>query len=182
MANDCFYSMIAVSKDKSALERLIKIMEYKDDEYFIYRCFSVSNGENIEKENDYYYVDITGEVAWSCTHWFETKEDKDCLIALGWDKETGKEINGTAHYISLDLLCKKLGIGVEVFSQESGCCFQEHYLVNHDGTFVFNESTNWELNWCDENGDELDEPIEIGGFDYYEEFSSVEEIYGEKTT
>ena len=40
MANNCLYTMKAVSKDENALKRLAKIMEYEDNEYYIYRCFS----------------------------------------------------------------------------------------------------------------------------------------------
>ena len=164
MANYCVYSMVAVSKDKSALERLIKIMRYEDEEYYIYRCFSAV-GNKIEENDGLYSVLIDGDVAWSCSKWFESTEDFNDISKTN------------AHYISLDLLCEKLGIGIELFSEESGNCFQEHYLVKHDGEIVFNESVEWTREWYDENDNLLDEPIERGGFEYYLNFSGIEEIY-----
>ena len=173
MANCCLYEMCAVSKDENALKKLLDIMQYKDNDYYIYRCWS-AEGE-IYKDGDYYIVNLTGDVAWSCSNWFGSVEDKNDLIIKN---ENGNEVRGTAHYITLDLLAKKLGIGIEVYAEESGCCFQEHYLVNHLGEFIFNETEEWQEIWCDDDGNELDEPKEIGGFDYYGEFSSFDEIYG----
>ena len=86
MANNCFYTMKATYKDETALKRLISIMEYKDPEYFIYRCFSVSG--DITKEEDYYVANLTGDVAWSCSNWFGTEEKPDDLIVLKFDLNT----------------------------------------------------------------------------------------------
>jgi hypothetical protein len=168
MANDCWYSMVAVAPKKETLERFIKIMNYEDEEYFIYRCRSSSPNEIVfDEKSNLYYVGIQGDVAWSCERWFETVENKNELIA-----------NGTAHYITLDLLCQKLNFGLEVFAEESGCCFQEHHTVYHSGEH-YGESEEWHEEWCDEDGNELDEPISVGGFDYYLQFNNYEEIYGE---
>ena len=67
---------------------------------------------------------------------------------------------------------------MEVFAEESGCCFQEHHTVDHNGDH-YGESEEWHEEWFDEDGNELDEPISVGGFDYYLQFNSYEEIYGE---
>lgn len=175
MANNCFYTMKAVAKDKSALERLISIMTYKDPEYFIYRCFD-ANAE-ISQDGDYYVADITGDVAWSCTRWFESEEKPEELIILKYE-DGMKPIYGTAHYITLDVLCKKLGIGIELYSEESGCCFQEHYIVNHNGELIINESVDWTEDWWDEENDcEREEPLITGGFSYYCEFDDNDSIY-----
>lgn len=174
MANNCSYCIKAVSKSKESLERLESIMHYEDTEYFIYRCFSAEF--NIYKDGEFYVADIFGDVAWSCSKWFESKEDTKDLIVLKYD-DNMNPIYGTSHYISLDYLCKKLEIGVELYSEESGCEFQEHYLVNQNGEFLVNECVEWSQNWYDENDNPLDEPIEEGGFDYYCEFSFPNEIY-----
>ena len=177
MANNCFYTMKATSKDENALKRLISIMKYKDPEYFIYRCFSVSG--DISKEGDYYVANLTGDVAWSCSKWFETEEKPEDLIVLKYD-ENMKEIYGTAHYISLDILCKKLEIGLELYSEESGCCFQEHYLVDANGNILIEDCVEWTEDWWDEENDcERDEPVYTGGFDDYCCFAHAKEIFGE---
>lgn len=175
MANICFYKMKAVAKNKEALERLIKIMQYRDSEYFIYRC--VKAEVNIYKDEDFYVADISGDVAWSCSEWFATQENKDELLVLDYDFKDST-IYGTAHYISLDLLCKKFGIGIELFSEASECQFQEHYLVNSNGDFVFNECEHWEQEWYDENDNLLNNPIESGGIECYGCFNYPKEIYG----
>ena len=170
----------AVAKEKSALERLVSIMEYKDPEYFIYRCFSVSG--DITKEGDYYVANLTGDVAWSCTKWFETEEKPEELIVLkyedGW--KCTRPVFGTAHYITLDLLCKKLEIGLELYSEESGCCFQEHYHVDANGNILIKDCVEWTEDWWDEENDcERDEPVYTGGFDDYCCFAHAKEIFGE---
>ena len=176
MANTCLYTIKAVSKNEDAIKRLIQIMNYKDPEYFIYRCRSVyDNG--IYKDGDYYVADLNGDVAWSCNRWFATQENKDELVVIKYDDDFNPTY-GTAHYISLDLLCKKLGVAIELYSEESGCCFQEHYQVNANGEIVCSECVEWTEDWWDEENDcERDEPITTGGFEYYCQFGYPDEIY-----
>jgi len=83
MANCCWYEMVAVAPKKETLERLIKIMNYEDDEYFIYRCRSCSSDEIVfDEKSNLYYVGIQGDVAWSCEKWFETVENKNELMVM----------------------------------------------------------------------------------------------------
>jgi hypothetical protein len=167
MANDCWYSMVAVAPKKETLERFIKIMNYEDEEYFTYRhCVDLSDEITFDENSNLYYVGIQGNVAWSCESWFDTIENHNQIIK-----------DGTAHYITLDLLCPKLDFGIEVFGEESGCGFQEHHTINHNGEH-FGEDTEWREEWIDEDGNELDEPIVIGGLENYLDFSSYDEIYG----
>lgn len=168
MANNCLYRMHAVAKNENALKRLVAIMNYRDAEYFIYRCFSAMV-ENTYEEDGKFVYEIDGDVAWSCARWFENKEDFDSILAE----------NGTAHCITLDLLCKRLGIAIELYSEECGNGFQEWYRCNHKGELTANESCDWMLTMEDEDGNELDEPIEEGGFggDYCV-FGKANEIWG----
>lgn len=165
MPNWCEYDMCAVSKSRESIERLIKIMNHEDNEYYIYRVNQATAGD-IEQEDDLYTVRIVGFVAWSCGSWF------DCI-------ERTNETDGIspAHYITLDLLCQRLGIAVEVFGEESGMEFQEHYLCNPNGDVLWNECTEWYQTWFDDDDNDLTEPIESGGFEYYGEFDSPSGIY-----
>ena len=182
MPNYCSYTMCAVSKDKKKLERLLKIMNYKDNVYYIYRCFGADSETDITTTDNYtgneplYKVKIFGDVAWSCYKWFETEENKQDKVVLRYDG--ANIIYGNAHYITLDILCKKLGIGIELFSEEPGCCFQEHYHVNHKGEILTSDCVEWHEIWCDNDGNELDEPYTEGGFEYYCDFMNASEIYG----
>ncbi len=167
MANDCEYQMTAVSRSREALDRLVRIMNYEDSEYFIYRVFDAELREDIEETGDGFHVArIDGDVAWSCESWFEREERFDSI-----HEATG------AHYITLDLLCRRLGIGVEVYGQEPGMGFQEYHKCTHAGE-VFSDCADWSEEWCDEEGNELSYPIEKGGLEDYGEESSPEEIYG----
>ena len=51
MSNDCFYQMKAVSKTKDALEKLEKILNYKDEDYYIYRVKDAEAFDEIAKES-----------------------------------------------------------------------------------------------------------------------------------
>ncbi|MBR4518463.1 MAG: hypothetical protein IKO65_05630 [Victivallales bacterium] len=167
MANECEFEMTAVSKSRGALERLVRIMNYKDPEYFIYRVFDATlNGDIEDTEDGFYIARIDGDVAWSCEKWFSSEERPDSV-----HEATG------AHYITLDLLCQRLGLGVEVYGQEPGMGFQEYHRCTHAGE-VSSDCADWSEEWCDDEGNELSEPIEKGGLDGYGEESSPEEIYG----
>ena len=168
MANCCLYTMKAVSKDENALKRLVKIMNYEDPEYYIYRCGSAYI-DKTDKDGDFFVYKISGDVAWSADHWFGTYEhnDKDHTLENG------------AHYISLDLLCERLGIAVEIYTEEPGCCFQEWIMCDHNGC-VQSDTVEWMQQWQDEDGNDLDEPVEQGGFgDDYCNFNYASVIWGD---
>ena len=166
MANNCFYLLKAVSKDENALRRLVEIMNYKDAEYYIYRCNSVYV-EEIRKEGDFFVYMMSGDVAWSAEHWFGDCRPKFTI-----------EENG-AIYVSLDFLCQRLGIAVEIYTEECYCGFQEHITCDHNGNKNC-DSVDWAQNWFDEDGNKLDEPIEEGGFgDDYCNFNKASVIWGD---
>ena len=177
MANNCFYKMVAVAPKRETLERLINIMNYKDDEYFIYRCFS-ADAEDIVVEDGLYSVDIQGDVAWSTTSWFDQTEDADRLVVVGYEGDDfTKPIYGTAHFITLDLLCERLDFGVEIYAEESGCCFQSYDACTHTGEYR-HDIAEWIEHITDESGNWLDEPYTEGGLSYYGEFNTPSVIYG----
>ena len=164
MPNWCEYTMKAVSKSKDALDRLISILQYEDEEYYIYRCASVSVSNEFQ-EDDYFVVMLYGDVAWSCSAWFDRVERLDKTIESG------------GHYVPLDTLCERLKIAVEVFGEESGMEFQEHFICNSKGDVTCDECTEWHRDLFDNDGNELPEPIESGGFDYYCDFDTASAIY-----
>ena len=168
MANECDYEMTAVSRSRKALERLVKIMKYQDPEYFLYRVFDADLIGNIEVTADGFFVArIEGTVAWSCATWFTSDERTDSIHAA-----TG------SHYITLDLLCRRLGIGVEVYGEEYDCGFQEYHKCNHAGVLVLKTCADWCQVWHDDEGKELKTPIEKGGLADYGVYSAPAEIYG----
>ena len=52
-------------------------------------------------------------------------------------------------FITLDEASKMWNLEIEIYSEESGCCFQEHYLLNN-GTFEIDECVRWEEYFLDE--------------------------------
>lgn len=163
MANCAPYTLKVVAKDKATLERLFKIMNYKDAEYYIYRVYDVDVSEDEPEFIDGYYVQtFFGDVAWGASPWITDKEDKENV------SETG------AHYTTLVELAKKFDFGFELFCCDEAMMFQEYWRVNHLGRVVDEEHVDdWEVATNDETG----ETEETGGLDYYEEFSEPKEVF-----
>lgn len=166
MANNAAYDITFVSKSKETLERLVKIMKYQDPEYFIYRVFSVEDDDIVDEGNGLFSIYISGDVAWSNHDWFDNLEDFN-----------RKAENG-AHYVTLDILAKRLDFGVQAFCEECGCEFQECHQCDHHGNIQRNECVEWKEIWEDEDGNELDEPEHEGGLEDYGDFNDADIIYG----
>ena len=65
-------------------------------------------------------------------------------------------------FITLFEACKKWNLDMEVYSEESGCCFQEHYMFV-DGELVCDECIEWNEYYIDEyeTKEEAEEDLEI---------------------
>ena len=215
MANNCSYYLKAVAKDKNALGRLYKIMKYEDADYCLYRvreahaidavecvdedmclnwldadsCESVKVGDAIFEEDDfpgYFCLFLTGDVAWSAASWFDGEDKPDELAD-----------NGTAHLTSLNVIAKKLGIGVELWGHEEFNTLQQHFIMNAAGEMAVAETKDWngyseaeiedmKLDFADlpeevnEDGPLNDpdfDPDELGFGEHYCCFSSANKIY-----
>ncbi len=166
MANNAAYDIKFVSKSRETLERRVRIMKYQDPEYFIYRVFSVEDEPIKDDGNGLFSIGIYGEVAWSILQWFEGDED------LTNTSETG------AHYVTLPILAKRLGFGVQAFCEDCGNEFQECRQCDHNGIITRDECAECREIWEDENGNELDEPEQEGGLDDYGDFNDPGIIYG----
>ena len=184
MANDCCGIMKVVAKNPDSIKRLMSIMKYEDPEYFCYRVRDVGVQGNIpldkaiEKDGDLYVCDFETDAAWQSGPWFDGTDDPGRLVVTGYGKGM-KEIYGTAHLISIDRLCKKLGLAVELYATEPGCSFCEHYLVNHVGDVIISDIADYELVFPDGEDGEPDydqEPKEETDMDLWN-FASPSEIY-----
>lgn len=171
MANNCSYTIRAVADNKEALERLLSIMKYKDNEFYIYRCFCAElAGGEISAEGDKFVAEIFGDVAWSCNNWFDDEDNPDEKLLIEYEKdENGNEcrdkpIYGTAHYTSLVHVAKTLGIAFELWADEMGCGFQQHAIVNESGVDFLSK------NWCGYCRSELDDASD----------EDLEDVYGFK--
>ena len=168
MANNCSYNIRVVAKDAEAIKRVFDIMRYKDKEFYLYRVFSVEREFGLHErpwKGGFFYADFFGDVAWGCDRWINDNPDMENK------SETG------AHYSTFVEICKALSVGVEIFAEEEGCGFQEHFIVNHDGEVVCAECANWTCEYDEDTGERLSE---TGGVKGYMEWSDCNEIYGEE--
>lgn len=129
MANNCCYDM-RITGRKENVNEFIRMMKW-EDEYAICglgRVFSCYSHEPEVIEGDIVYVDVFGDCAWS--------------VSTAMMARAGRE-----H--SLESETERLGIIVEVYSSEPGCCFQEHYLINK-GWIEIDECVDYEEHWVEE--------------------------------
>lgn len=190
MANDCSYMLKIVGKRKDAVMQAALAMQYEDfkDGYYLCRIFSADITDTEEKDG-FFTVGVAGDCAWSVNacmfdesyaswrgaklgkgprHLFKNWRGRDCV---------------TEEFVTIPILCKKLGVGVEIWSKEPGCELQEHYRVDHNGEINYNETVHWHEGWDEDDEGNYIEPNpdkDEGGFDDFGEYSTCEEIYGEE--
>ena len=62
----------------------------------------------------------------------------------------GENIDKTKlEFITLIEACERWNLTMEVYSEECGCCFQEHYLIR-DGIIEINECVDWNEYFLDD--------------------------------
>lgn len=64
-------------------------------------------------------------------------------------------------FITLWEACKKWNLDMEVYSEEAGCCFQEHYVVVN-GDLICDECVDYYEYWIDEFENKEDAEKEYG--------------------
>lgn len=186
MANDCCGTMRVVAKDKPAIERFERIMQYEDDEFFCYRVFQFERAEMFE-ENGLWIAEYATDVAWGSDKWFRDSDNPNKKIRIGYNKKTyhredgtsyvaddwDSPVYGTAHYTSVTHLCKVLGIGVELWTTEPGCGFEEHAMVDSLGRMKYDSAEYREE--CTDDGEIVSEKH---GFRDFGDWLPASEIYG----
>ena len=150
MANNCWYTLRVVSPTKESIERLLSIMQYKDKDYYIYRCFDAGYDDEPEQGADGLWTAvIVGDVAWAWNMWckgFTTEEERN----------SHKTDTGT-QYRTLNDICKAFGLGIEMWGAEPDIGFQQHFYINKYGETCIAEEVEW-------NPDENSLDPRIGGF------------------
>lgn len=64
-------------------------------------------------------------------------------------------------FITLIEACQRWNVDMEVYSEESGCCFQEHFLVI-DGELVIDECVEWNEYCIDDFETKAEAEAELG--------------------
>lgn len=179
MANDACGNLKVVARNKETLDRIFKILSYNDDEYCLYRCRDVQKNGEPFKDGGFWVQDFFVDGAWSCNPFFNHKDNPNEKLIIGYEKDEqgmddfDKKIYGTAHFTNLCHIAKILDCGFELYDNEPGCCFWEHFMCNHNGELVCDESGKYDLDYGN-NG----EPVEEYDIDYYNDFAFSDEIYG----
>lgn len=187
MANNCEYSLKIVGRSKDAVMQAAHALDYKDfkDGYYLCRIFS-ANIFDYEESDGFCSVEVAGDCAWSVNacmfdecyaSWRGAKLDEK-------KPEHFKDWQGNdcfmKEFVTMPILCKRLGVGVEIWSKEPGCEFQEHYIVDHNGEVNCQESIHWHEGWdVDDDGNYIEPNSEKdeGGFDDWGSFPDAGDIF-----
>ena len=159
MPNYCNYSMCVVGK-KENIEEFIKViqadynygaMEFSYDRH-MFRVFEAVCDEIEERFDGRYQVIINGYCAWSVA---------SCMLEHGYYREFKKDYGSNFRGTTLPIESERLNLDIEVFSEESGMCFQEHYIISN-GDIECEECIEWEEVWIEEfeTKEEAEEELE----------------------
>lgn len=160
MPNYCNYSMCVVGT-KENVEEFAKIMnadynygtmEFSYDRH-MFRVFEANYDEIEEMGDGTFQVVIDGYCAWSVS---------SCMLEHGYYKDCKERYGNNFRGTTLLIESKRLGVDIEVYSEESGMCFQEHYIIS-DGKLVRNECVDWCEYWIEdyETKEEAEEELNI---------------------
>lgn len=159
MPNYCNYSMCVKGK-KENIEEFIKVMQsdynYNTMEFsfdrHMFRVFEAECNEVEEYDDGVFQAIINGYCAWSVS---------SCMLEGGYYGDCkasyGPDFRGTTLLIE----SKNLNLDIEVYSEEGGCCFQEHYVIIK-GYLVCDECVDWQEYCLDDYETKEDAERELG--------------------
>lgn len=169
MANYCSYEM----KIKGKKENVDKLIEYLQSDYYyenkelvkcdadrhFCRVFECHIADDYKEEGYQGYEIVYGSCAWSVF---------SCMMS-----GDHTYYNDLIKYKNNKVTCmtkatKELDLEVEIFSEEPGCCFMEHFLIDK-GKILIEDCVDWEEQY-DEDGDpiydEYGNRIQKGGLEW----------------
>lgn len=132
MANICSFQM-CVRGNHSNIEKFYDALSQKG---------KIWMGRGAEAELKFESEDRAFIIGWC--KWSVQSALMDDAISMRtepetWHHEPGEEEH---EYITLYEACKKWSLDMEVYSEEGGCCFQEHYVFV-DGDLICEECEDW---------------------------------------
>lgn len=136
MANNAFYLMKVVG-DRNNVEAFIRAMKWQG-EYTERGVGRVFNTDVYEQEDN--YAMIEGDCAWS-------------VISA---------MRNEANHNNIEKLSARLNLNIEVYCEECGFEFQEHFLVMN-GDVIIDECVDWEEYAVEdfETKEEAEEELEV---------------------
>ena len=173
MPNYCNYSM-CVKCTKENVEEFVKVIkadyDYNNMQFtyhrHMFRVFEAECNEIEEIDCGVYRTIINGYCAWSVA---------TCMLEDGYYRDNRKKFGINSRGTTLIKESDMLNLEIEVFSEECGCCFQEHYVFDN-GEVLCDDCVDYEEYWFDdyETKEEAEEELEIDITDeeWVEGFSS----------
>ena len=157
MANICDFSM-RVRGQKEDIEKFYNAMRQKGN---VYMGRGADAEIQYEDEEEYYTAWINGWCKWSVV---SAMIDNAISMRTEPDKwYFGESVDvSRIEFITLIEACQKWNLDMEVFSEEPGCCFQEHMMVIN-GELVIDECEEWNEYDLDDfdTKEEAEEELEI---------------------
>jgi len=149
-------------------------VEVPTEHHIGYRVFDFWYDTNEFKNNsdtDVITLHGDGDCAWSVYSCMFNGAIGTYMGDRGRDNEKHKSI-------SIDDACGLLGVTIEIFSTEPGCCFAEHYLIDETGEVIINDETEYtELYLGDFDTDDYDEYSRMYKEEYDEEPYVSKELF-----
>lgn len=156
MANDCDYEMKVVGS-KEDIEEFLKVMKadydycnmtFNFERHMGGRVFEAEPTDIVEQENGKFSIIISGYCAWSV---YSCMFEGGATYYTQFKKEYGDKSRST----TLPNESKRLRLDIEIYSEESGMGFQEHYLVKH-GHVEEEETREWYGFFLDDYSDDYE--------------------------
>lgn len=171
MANYCYFQVKAVGSKDSLLklkEYMDASYEYKEDEdgnwhenctsdKHLFRIYETNTDSNCleQIQDDTYAIYISGECAWSVDNCMFDGEYTDYNR---WkNKVSISEFKGT----TMPQLSEELNLKIEIYSEETGVGFMEHYLIDN-GEILIDDC----VEYSEDYDEETDEYTPIGGIEW----------------
>lgn len=154
MANNCFYDMKIVGTSKENVDEFISMLTYDNQERYFARIFSADVYEETEIDGKY-TAKVSGDCAWSVY---------SCMcdgVFTYYDK--GRD----EHLTCLAVETERLDLSVEIFSEEPGVGFAEHYLYKNGDCIIEDEVELAEYWW--DQGESLEEFLDANGLNDLDE-------------
>lgn len=156
MANICSFSM-AVKGKKENIEQFINMIEQKGT-IWMGRGAVIHSQDVEELEDGKYRYQIDGDTKWSIQ---SSLIDNAVSMRTEPDKwGFGDDVDKTKlSFVTLLEACEQLELAMEVYSEECGIGFQEHFVFD-DGELIEHEV----VDYTEEYNEETDEYELSGGF------------------
>ena len=138
MANICTFSMVVKGK-KENIEQFTDMMQQKGT-VLMGRGAVIDFTDMEELENGNYRCQIDGDTKWSV---ISSMIDNAISMRTEPDKWNFGDTDKTKlTFVTLYEACEQLQLDMEVYSEECGCGFQEHYVFI-DGNLVTEECVDY---------------------------------------